>query len=51
MKDYSKSLNRTPQYNGNISRMVNSLAHSVNGASNQRDVYYTYDMMNRLERV
>src|SRR5574344_1594987 len=41
----------TPQYNGNISRMVHKLAHGSPNYSESRDVAYAYDMLNRLTKV
>src|SRR5690554_5241916 len=41
----------TPQYNGNISRMVHHLAHGSPNYSESRDVAYAYDMLNRLTKV
>src|SRR5574344_3010647 len=41
----------TPQYAGNISRMVHSLAHGNTDYSETRDVVYAYDLMNRLTNV
>ena len=41
----------TPQYNGNISRMVHELAHGNDGFAKKRDVRYTYDLLNRLTGV
>ena len=41
----------TPQYNGNISRMVQSLAHGNTNYKEARDVMYAYDFMNRLTDV
>jgi RHS repeat-associated protein len=41
----------TPQYNGNISRMVHWLAHGSPNYSESRDVAYAYDMLNRLTKV
>ena len=41
----------TPQYNGNISRMVHELAHGNDAFAKRRDVKYTYDLLNRLTRV
>lgn len=41
----------TPQYNGNISRMVQSLAHGNANYKEARDVMYAYDFMNRLTGV
>src|SRR5574344_932696 len=41
----------TPQYAGNISRMVHSLAHGNPDYSETRDVVYAYDLMNRLTNV
>ncbi|HKM03491.1 MAG TPA: hypothetical protein VJZ04_02650, partial [Lachnospiraceae bacterium] len=41
----------TPQYNGNISRMVHRLAHGSPNYSESRDVAYAYDMLNRLTKV
>ena len=41
----------TPQYNGNISRMVQSLAHGNTNYKEARDVMYAYDFMNRLAGV
>ena len=41
----------TPQYNGNISRMVYELAHGNDAFAKRRDVKYTYDLLNRLTRV
>src|SRR5574344_701343 len=41
----------TPQYAGNISRMVHSLAHGNTDYSETRDVVYAYDRMNRLTNV
>lgn len=41
----------TPQYNGNISRMVHQLAHGSPNYSESRDVAYAYDMLNRLTKV
>nr|WP_297342262.1 RHS repeat-associated core domain-containing protein [uncultured Fibrobacter sp.] len=38
----------TPQYNGNISRMVHELAHGNTDFTQYRDVAYTYDQLNRL---
>ncbi|MCQ2103455.1 MAG: DUF4329 domain-containing protein [Fibrobacter sp.] len=40
-----------PQYNGNVSQMTHYLAHNVNGVSNERNVTYIYDLLNRLEHV
>ncbi|PZW62348.1 RHS repeat-associated core domain-containing protein [Fibrobacter sp. UWR1] len=40
-----------PQYNGNVSQMTHYLAHNVNGVSNERNVTYIYDFLNRLELV
>src|SRR5574344_55428 len=45
------SENCTPQYAGNISRMVHSLAHGNTHYSETRDVVYAYDLMNRLVNV
>src|SRR5574344_3045382 len=41
----------TPQYNGNISRMVHHLAHINQFFSTERDVAYYYDELNRLTKV
>src|SRR5574344_2101856 len=41
----------TPQYAGNISRMVHTLAHGNTNYSETRDVVYAYDLMNRLVNV
>jgi RHS repeat-associated protein len=41
----------TPQYNGNISRMVHKLAHINQFFSTERDVAYYYDELNRLTKV
>jgi len=41
----------TPQYGGNISRMAHSLAHGNTNYSENRDVVYAYDLMNRLTSV
>jgi len=41
----------TPQYNGNISRMAHELAHGNADYSENRDVVYAYDLMNRLTNV
>src|SRR5690554_2928188 len=41
----------TPQYNGNISRMVHWLAHGSSKYGESRDVAYAYDMLNRLTKV
>src|SRR5574344_206443 len=41
----------TPQYAGNISRMVHTLAHGNTDYSETRDVVYAYDLMNRLTDV
>jgi len=41
----------TPQYAGNISRMAHSLAHGNTNYSENRDVTYAYDLMNRLVNV
>lgn len=41
----------TPQYNGNISRMLHKLAHSNQDYEALRDVQYTYDELNRLTSV
>jgi RHS repeat-associated protein len=41
----------TPQYNGNISRMVHRLAHINQFFSTERDVAYYYDELNRLTKV
>ena len=38
----------TPQYNGNISRMVHELAHGNADFGQYRDVAYAYDQLNRL---
>ncbi len=38
----------TPQYNGNISRMVHELAHGNTNFGQYRDVAYAYDQLNRL---
>mgnify|MGYP002624112469 CR=1 FL=1 len=40
--------NCTPQYNGNISRMVHELAHGNADFGRYRDVAYAYDQLNRL---
>ena len=41
----------TPQYNGNISRMVHELAHGNTDFTQYRDVAYTYDQLNRLTKT
>lgn len=41
----------TPQYNGNISRMVHELAHGNTDFSQYRDVAYAYDQLNRLTKT
>ncbi len=41
----------TPQYNGNISRMVHELAHGNADFSQYRDVAYAYDQLNRLKNA
>ena len=41
----------SPQYNGNISRMIHNLAHDNQQYDTQRDVQYTYDLLNRLIEV
>ena len=41
----------TPQYAGNISRMMHSLAHGNTNYSETRNVVYAYDLMNRLTNV
>ena len=41
----------TPQYNGNISRMVHELAHGNTDFSQYRYVAYTYDQLNRLTKT
>ena len=53
---YSETLNYedcgngecTPQYNGNISRMAHQLAHGNTAYSENRNVTYYYDQLNRL---
>src|SRR5574344_2098947 len=45
------SENCTPQYAGNISRMVHTLAHGNTDYGQNRDVLYTYDLLNRLTNV
>ena len=41
----------TPQYNGNISRMVHELARGNTDFTQYRDVAYTYDQLNRLTKT
>ena len=41
----------TPQYNGNISRMVHELAHDNTDFTQYRDVAYAYDQLNRLTKT
>jgi RHS repeat-associated protein len=41
----------SPQYNGNISRMVHKLAHGNKNYNDLRDVRYAYDKLNRLVNV
>ena len=38
----------TPQYNGNVSRLVHRLAHGNGDYGDLRDVRYAYDELNRL---
>src|SRR5574344_2235130 len=45
------SENCTPQYAGNVSRMVHTLAHGNKYFSTFRNTGYAYDMMNRLTAV
>jgi len=45
------SENCTPQYAGNVSRMMYSLAHGNTNYSETRNVTYAYDLMNRLTSV